>query len=238
MSNETIKKRSLSRTAWISLLCAALLLVAGIGSVFAYVIIDGSNDPEKQIVETFVPGKVSVEVTETSTDEDIKNGKHTFTITNKENVAAYIRLAVVCNWINDTDGTLHWETPMMNFKDSMHGDLNAEGVKCDTEWRYATDGYHYFEMPVAAGATVNTVFTVLDPTKNIFENGTSDMADVAPEGYSFRVTVIAEGIQAVGETVDENSVAIPAIKDAWKTDVIKNIDTNNGKLTITEKNNS
>ena len=220
MPHEEIRKRSLSRTAWISLLCTALLLVAGIGSVFAYVIIDGSK-PENQIVETFVPGQVEVEVTHAKDEE---NGIHTFTVTNVGNVPAYIRLAIVCNWVDKETGNVHWEAPNMSFFNSTSGN---DG---DHEWAPGSDGYHYFVMPVPGKSTVGTVFTVLDPTMHPKVEGGTAKADVAPEGYSFSVTVLAEGIQAVGET----DTAVPAINDAWGTTVVTNI-KNNGELTITRK---
>lgn len=228
MPNEKRTIGSLSRTAWISLLCAALLLVAGVGSVFAYVIIDGSKEPAKQSVVEFVPGKVDVEVTCTPSEED---GVYTFTVTNTGNTAAYVRLAVLCHW-RDANGAIYWEEPNMVFTDSLHGDYDLSGQKVDDEdpqWIQGVDDYHYFQMPVEAGEKVPNVFIVRDPTMHPKVAGEAAMADVAPEGYSFSVTVIAEGIQAVGNNEEK-----PAIQDAWGTTVVTNIG-NDGELTIKRK---
>ena len=194
-----------------ALLCAALLLVAGVGSVFAYVVIDGSKDDSKQIVETFTPGKVDVEVAcETNTD-----GDHVFTVKNIGNVDAYVRVAIVCNWIDKDDGNVYWGKPEMT--DCLE----------HSSWKPATDEYYYYLSPVKSGDTVDAVITVKDPTKNSIA--------VAPDGYAFSVTVLAEGIQAVGENVG----AVPAIDDVWGgNELTFTINTPNKDLTIAPKTTS
>ncbi len=194
-----IKSGSMSRTAWISLLCAVFLLVVGASSVFAYVIIDGS-DPEtpKQVQDTFVPAKVEISVTSVK-----ENGDYVFTVRNKDNISAYVRVAVVFNWVA-ADGTVYYEKPNMGFPDYLHGEgpLNGE----DDDWAPGIDGYFYYPAPVAAGSDIGAKIVVKDPV--------TVGADTAPEGYTFAVTVITEGIQAEG--IDPNQV--PAIESVWKDD--------------------
>jgi hypothetical protein len=66
------------------------------------------------------------------------------------------------------------------------------------------DGYYYFPAPVDAESNVTRKIVIKNPVKT----GT----DTAPKGYTFSVTVIAEGIQAQG--IDPNQ--IPAIESVWK----------------------
>jgi len=185
MRTDRIKTATMSRTAWISLLCAAFLLVVGASSVFAYVIIDGS-DPEtpKQVEDTFIPGKVEMEVTSVQ-----ENGEYVFTVRNKDNISAYVRVALVFNWVA-ADGTVYYEKP--------NADFTGEGTPYS--WTKGVDGYYYYPAPVEAKNDIQATIVVRNPALD------------APDGYTFSVTVIAEGIQAEGE--DAN--AVPAIESVWK----------------------
>jgi len=197
MRTDRIKTATMSRTAWISLLCAAFLLVVGASSVFAYVIIGGGNsEPPEAALDTFVPGKVEMEVTSVQ-----ENGEYVFTVRNKDNISAYVRVALVFNWVA-ADGTVYYEAPKTGYTDYLRGDGASYGDSYD--WADGVDGYFYYPAPVAAGSDILARLVVKDPV--------TAGVDTAPEGYTFSVTAIAEGIQAKG--VDSNQV--PAIESVWK----------------------
>ena len=185
MPNEKRTIGSLSRTAWISLLCAALLLVAGVGSVFAYVIIDGSNQADKQVVVTFTPGAVTCTVDST-----------TGAVTNTGNSKAYIRAALILNWVN-SGGEIYYDGTAMP----------APTFTLGENW-FKVGDYYYYKEPVA----VNNATQVLI-------NNTAELTNSSTE-YTLRYTIVAEAIQAEG--TGENSV--PAIQDAWGTGITRNDD--------------
>ncbi len=199
----------------ISLLCAALLLVAGVTSVFAYVIIDGSKDDSKQIVDTFTPGSVEMAVSSVRQDD----GSYKFTIRNADNIDAYVRVALVFNWVDEDNGSVYYEAPDMSFEGAVNGDGSSYS------WIKAVDGYFYYPAPVSANCDVGTTITVRNPVQS---NGAT-----APEGYTFSVTAIAEGIQAKGKDANQ----VPAVQAVWKdnngngTSVVTAIGEN-GLLTI------
>lgn len=200
MSEKKVKWGLRSRTVWICLLCAAFLLVVGASSVFAYVIIDGSkSETPHRTEETFTPGEVQLEVT----TEALADG-YRFTVRNVENIDAYVRVALICNW-TAADGTVYYEAPNMVYTDSMDGWHNAAGEVTKYDWIESTkDTYFYYPAPIPANGEIEATIVVKDPTK---VNGA-----IAPEGYTFTVTAIAEGIQATGKNANE----IPAIQDVWK----------------------
>ncbi len=186
MQHDEIRKRSLTRSAWISLLCAALLLVAGVGSVFAYVIIDGSNQADaKQVVVTFTPGAVTCTVDST-----------TGAVTNTGNSKAYIRAALILNWVN-SGGEIYYDGTAMP----------APTFTLGENW-FKVGDYYYYKEPVA----VNNATQVLI-------NNTAELTNSSTE-YTLRYTIVAEAIQAEG--TGENSV--PAIQDAWGTGITRNDD--------------
>lgn len=186
MQHDEIRKRSLTRSAWISLLCAALLLVAGVGSVFAYVIIDGSNQADaKQVVVTFTPGAVTCTVDST-----------TGAVTNTGNSKAYIRAALILNWVN-SGGEIYYDGTAMP----------APTFTLGKNW-FKVGDYYYYKEPVA----VNNATQVLI-------NNTAELTNSSTE-YTLRYTIVAEAIQAEG--TGENSV--PAIQDAWGTGITRNDD--------------
>ncbi len=200
MPNEKRTIGSLSRTAWISLLCAALLLVAGVGSVFAYIIIDGSNQEEKQVEVTFTPGAVTCSVDENTT------------VTNTGNVSAYVRAALILNWVGTDD----------EGNEYVYGGSSPESVDFTrgTDWVKGADGYYYYTSTVAPSGTT----TQLVADTSVLTNSSAE--------YTLRYTIIAEAIQAEG--VDSN--AVPAISDAWGSDKVSfTIDPSTKNLTVTNK---
>lgn len=116
-----------------------LSLVLLLGTVFtgtlAYLVAD-----RVFVTNTFVPGHVDCEVTNTSTD----NG-HTFTVKpdNETNTDVYLRVAIVATWGDDQD--IHYAAPQI----SVSGN----------NWSVDSDGYYYYQLKVSPGGQAEP-FTV------------------------------------------------------------------------------
>lgn len=116
-----------------------------------------------------------------------------YNVTNTSDIPAYIRAYAVVNWM-DEEGNVRGIAP----KGSEY-ELSFN----DADWQQdAETGYHYYLQPVAPGAD----------TENLITGFGLAQGAKAPEGYALCVEVIAEAIQAAGDT-DDGSV--PAIVDAW-----------------------
>ena len=114
----------------------------------------------------------------------------TIDVTNPGATSAYIRAAVVVNWM-DADGNVRGIAPTAEEYALI---LNTG------DWAYYADGYYYYTAAVAPGATTNDLVTAVSVNA------------AAPEGYELAVQVTAEAIQATGDTDDG---AVPAYQDAW-----------------------
>lgn len=152
------------------LLSIVLLLTFATGGTLAY-IVSKSAMAQNQ----FVAGYVTSSVNDTGT------------ITNTGNVDAYIRAAVVVNWM-DGVGNVYGIKPNCT-------------VTVNTGWT-EIDGFYYYTSPVVAGGTSTTApVTVGDPS-------------AAPSSaYNLSIEIVAEAIQAEG-TLDSND-SITAVLDAW-----------------------
>lgn len=169
----------------------ALLLLVAVGTTLAYIF------TQTDLAEnTFKTSKVSCAVLEN--DSAIENpGNVVHTGTTKKNVKikntgdtdAYIRVAVVVNWVS-ADGSMVWAAkPMFS-------------VPTDkSSWTVGTDGYYYYTQPVAPG----------DTTSDLIENFMNDVAGpVGTDGtqYFLSVEIVASAIQANGMGAD-------SAQDAW-----------------------
>ena len=110
-----------------------------------------------------------------------------FNVTNTGNVNAFIRTAIVVNWM-DKNGNVRGIAPT---------DADVDIVLNTTDWAILDDGYFYYTSPVAPGQDTADLITSIT------------LKTTAPEGYSLSVEVIAEAIQADGQ---DN---FTAILDAW-----------------------
>lgn len=140
------------------LLTLSLVLILGIvgGSTLAY-LMTGSQE----VTNTFTPGKVDCE----------QSGG---AITNKGNVNAYIRAAVVVNWVNGSNEIL--------------GLTPAYTVTANSGWTKGSDGYFYYNSAVAPNHTTNVPYGGISIDSNV----------TIPDGFSQSIQVIAEAIQADG----------------------------------------
>lgn len=166
----------MNRTA-VLLIAIILLISTAVGSTVAF--LATKTEP---VENSFEYANVSCEVTQNcDTDGSIVQVKNTGT------VSAYIRAAVVANWM-DTDGNIAASVPKGYSYD----------LTCSSDsWVQGTDGFFYYLLPVAPGASTEgnlltcTVTCPKDP------------------GYTLSVEVLAEAIQ---------STPANAVNEAWNVE--------------------
>ena len=127
------------------------------------------------VENTFSPATVT-----TTVDEGTEDGvKTNVKITNTGNTGAYIRAAVVITWQN-ANGDIYGKAPVLNTDYTISYDL-ANG------WTKSSDGFYYWNSPVAPGASTGVLITQCMPTAQ----------NSAPEGYSLAVEIVGSGIQSI-----------------------------------------
>ena len=175
----------MNRTA-VLLIAIILLISTAVGSTVAF--LATKTEP---VENSFEYANVSCKVTQDrDTDGSIVQVKNTGTI------SAYIRAAVVANWI-DADGNIAASVPKGYSYDLTYS---------SGSWAQGTDGFFYYLLPVAPGAS--TEGNLLTCTVTCPET---------PE-YTLSVEVLAEAIQ---------STPASAVNEAWNVKV-----DGNGKLSV------
>lgn len=182
-------KRALRRwPKWLPAAAAiALIATLAVGGTLAW--LSAYTQPVKN---TFVMGTVPPQVTE-SFDHQVKEDVK---VTNHGNIPAYIRVALVCTWQDDS-GNVVGEPASL---DDLTIDWGEEGDSGTAEapgngWIKIGD-YYYYTQPVAAG---DTTFNLIDSARVETENG-----------YRMNLQVIADSIQANPTSV---------VKEQWGVDV-------------------
>lgn len=191
MMGKSIKRKSCKtaakrRQSLAITLSVVLLVYMAIGGTLAYLVIRTAS-----LENTFVPASVTCSVN--------VNGDE-MAVQNTGNVDAYIRAAIVVNWTETNGDAVYGLAP--------DADDYAVAINASTNWEDAqpwyldtSTGFYYYKLPVASLAT--TPLLVTDIT----------VLGTPPAGYALSVEVVAEAIQADGDT-DVGS--IPAVEDAWK----------------------
>ena len=175
----------MNRTA-VLLIAVILLISTAVGSTVAF--LATKTEP---VENSFEYANVSCKVTQNcDTDGSIVQVKNTGTI------SAYIRAAVVANWI-DVDGNIAASVP-----EGYSYDLTCSSGS----WAQGTDGFFYYLLPVAPGAS--TEGNLLTCTVTCPET---------PE-YTLSVEVLTEAIQ---------STPASAVNEAWNVAV-----DGDGKLSV------
>lgn len=167
-------------------LAVVLVLCIAVGSVVAY-IVTSSGTPVRN---TFDPVHMDCEVDE-SFDGEVKSD---VSVRNTGDVKAYIRVAILVNWVS-TESSNSYSAAAPTASDySM--------VLNTTDWVYrAEDGYYYYRYPVEPGDATEVLIRECTQLKK-------------KSGYRLSVDVVASAIQAEGKTADGVSVAF----DAWGVD--------------------
>lgn len=166
----------------VALLCVALLLVASVGGTLAYIAVR-SDDVNNRFERAYVTSAVEATA-------------ETRRVQNTGNVDAFIRAAIVVNWMDD-DGNVRGIAPQS-------GEYSMT-VNDNNNWIYdETDGYYYYKYRVDPSGFTDGLVTDIR------------CLVTPPAGYKLAVEVAAEAIQADGDT-DDTSIA--AYKHAWGTAV-------------------
>lgn len=125
-----------------------------------------------EVENTFVPAAVSCKVNETLSG----NQKSNVTIQNTGNIKAYIRAAVIVNWVK-ADG-------------SVCGAVHEAATNVftpGTGWEYdQSTGFYYYTQPVDPGAS----------TGNLIPSAT--LATSSVDGCTMQIEIVASAIQAEG----------------------------------------
>ena len=175
--------RGAKRRSLVLLLSLVLILTAAVGGTLAFLIADSGP-----VTNTFTPGEVETTIEETvsgDTKSDVK-------VKNTGSVDAYIRAAIVINWV-DGSGNVLAAAPVAGTDYTLT--MGTSG------WTKGSDGYWYYAQPVAAnGSTAELIDTCA-------VNRVIDGAD------HLEVTVLAQAIQAD---------PAEAVKEAWDVTVADN----------------
>ena len=163
-----------------------LLLLVAVGTTLAYIFTQ--TDP---VENTFKPSKVFCAVVEDGGDP-VAAGTHN-TVTEKKDVQikntgdtdAYIRAAVVVNWMSE-DGSKVWaQKPVKDTDYKISYNLSNNG------WINGGDGYYYYTQPVdpneMTGVLINSATQEVTGPKGT--DGTQ---------YYLSIEIVASAIQAEG----------------------------------------
>ncbi len=171
----------------------------------------------QSVKNLFTPTAVPNSVVEDFEDSKVKNNVK---IHNNGNTDAYIRAAVVVNWVEDGHPNI------------IYGKQPVEGTDYQIAWTMedwikGADGFYYYIKSVAPGSDeasyTGKLFTSCTPVEGR-----------APQGYILSVQIIGQSIQSKG--VNEDGIA-PVVL-AWGTDKggsVTGIDEN-GKLSVATEN--
>ena len=170
----------------ITILSLALMLTVAVGGTLAFLATKTNNK-----VNTFTPSNVSSEVVETLSG----NSKSNIKIKNTGDTSAYIRVAVIANWIDSTGAVVAGP-------DLILPSLGSGWVK--------NGQYYYYKTPVAPSElTANALF--VSPINEALANGTK------PVGSNLQVTILADAVQSTGTTTGDET-GTKAVVDAWGVD--------------------
>lgn len=188
-------KKNLKKKAVLTM-SVALLLAVAVGITIAYIFTE--TDP---VENTFKPSKVACAVVENGNDP-VSAGNVTLSsktnvqIKNTGDTDAYIRVAVVVNWMS-ADGTRVWATKPVKSTDGTDGDYTITYNLEDNGWIDGGDGYYYYTRPVApcvhkdgdehTGCMTSVLISSCTP-----------VAGRAPDGYYLSVEIVASAIQSSG----------------------------------------
>ena len=180
-AKSSARKAKVGKTAVVAV-AVILAVVLAVGGTVAYL-----TTHTQELTNIFSPSTVQAEV-------NVGNADGVYTIRNDGDVEAYLRVAIVANWLDNSlvddllgDSTIHWKQPEF--------DVTCNG----SVWLKGSDGFYYYKNPVAAQTDIADTLTVT------LNNGES-----APTGYKFSVQVLAEAIQS--EPTD-------AVIEAWGVSV-------------------
>ena len=178
------RRRRKSKKTGALFLSLLLIAVVAVGGTLAW--LSAKTD---EVKNTFIPGKVTTEVTE-EFDGKIKSKVN---VINTGNVDAYVRVKLVTYRVNDKG-------------EHIGGEANIPEFEPGDGWVQYTDGYYYYTKTVAPGSR---------PEADLISSITLVGAYDDPDGGKQVIEVMAEAIQSVpaeaageawGVMISENGV--------------------------------
>ncbi len=207
-----MKKHITKKT--IAIISLALLILITVGTTLALVFTN-----TKPVENTFKPSKVSCAVVENgSTTENVGNivyfpddaTKSDVKIKNTGDTDAFIRVAVVVNWMSE-DGTKVWaQKPIEDTDYTITYNLSEDG------WFDGGDGFYYYSKAVSPTAPNNL-------TDILINNAALKSSATVPVGtdntkYYLSIEIVASAIQSTPTDVVSNQWGIP-VNDDGELDV-------------------
>lgn len=134
--------------------------------------------------------------------------------------AVYVRAVIVVNWEENKED-IEGKKTIIGDTGIFHGDAPVAGedyiINLNTEpsapWFRGADGFYYHKTMInSEGATADLIESCQVVTGK------------APDGYHLDVQIVAQTIQALGGTDEDNT---PAVTDAWK---VVAVDSNSKEL--------
>ena len=171
-------------------LLASLVLVLGIVVAGTVAFLVTNTNP---VVNTFTPSRVPNQVVE-NFDGTTKSN---VAIQNTGDISAYIRVAVIANWVNK-DGEIYGEQPVLGRDYTISPETIGNG------WVKSGD-YYYYTQSVPKGETTAVLFDSIAPVEG-----------KAPAGYSLSIEILSQTIQADGVDAKGNK----PIELAWGVDIV------------------
>ena len=169
-----------------ALITAFVLLLVSVAGTVAFL-----ADKTENVVNTFQATEVTSYVHETFT-----NGTKTNVyIENTGDIPAYIRAAIVVNWVDPTDSTKILGVKPTESDYTMVLNIPSEPTS-DPHWIEGNDGYYYYPSPVDPGQF----------TADLIESCSLKTGVTPPDGYVLSVEILSSAIQAQPANV---------VKDVW-----------------------
>lgn len=174
-----------SRKALFALVSVLVLVFAAVGVTVAY--LQTQTEP---LENQFTPAKVSCDVEETF-DGNVKSD---VSIRNTGDTDAFIRVAIVANWVRTDDNdnskvtSVYAQQPKLNENYTVDW---ADGVEDNANWLQDGNGFYYYKKAVEPNAATDTLIKECT------------LIGEAPAGYTLAVEIVASAIQASPETVAE-----------------------------------
>jgi len=182
-------KPSSSRKKPVLLLTSLILLVTlSVSGTLAYLIASTSS-----VKNTFSAATVPIQVNEVVTD-GVKND---VTIENIGSADAYIRAAVVANWVSTEDNSVYGAMIQACTDPTCdHGTCGKDYAISWTQENWEEfplgSGYYYYTEKVSPDQSTEELFTGCEPI-------------TTKDGYTLSVEVLAQSIQADGQDSDGNT---------------------------------
>lgn len=170
-----------SRKALFALVSVLVLIFAAVGVTVAY--LQTQTEP---LVNQFTPAKVSCDVEEMF-DGNVKSN---VSIRNTGDTDAFIRVAIVANWVRTDDNDNSKVTSVHAQKPVAGEDYTL--TLADENWLQDGNGFYYYKNAVEPDGSTAVLIKECKPIES-----------KAPAGYTLAVEIVASAIQASPETVAE-----------------------------------